>query len=130
MRIREQATSTLRLLDTPSKPSNARVAGRGVLAEMSTMPDGASVFAGEITHFWPDQGAGFVRVVEPITIGSRILVRSPRTRGRKSTDFTQHVESMMLEYRQIGEAKPGMAVSITFCQQVRRGDHVYLLIIG
>jgi hypothetical protein len=55
----------------------------------------------------------------PLAVGDRILVKGP------STDFTQIVESMQIDRKNISRAEGGQSIGLKLSKQAREKDVVY-----
>ena len=73
---------------------------------------------GKITHYYSKLGVGIVNLSESLTVGDQVHFKGP------TTDFSQTVSSLQVEYKEVGEAKKGEMVGMKTDQKVREGDQV------
>jgi putative protease len=74
---------------------------------------------GEITHYYSGIGVAIIKFNQPIKKGEEIAIRGAHT------DFTQIIDSIQYDHKDIGEAKKGQEVGIKVKEKVREGDKVY-----
>ena len=76
---------------------------------------------GKISHFYPKIGVCVVDLQGMLKAGDTIQIKG------STTDFTQQVESMQVEHKQIEEAKKGDSVGLRVEKPVKPNDMVYLI---
>lgn len=74
---------------------------------------------GEVTHYFGKIGVAIVKFNRQVKVGEMIHFRGAHT------DFTQKIESMQYNHKNINQAKKGQEVGIKVEQKVREGDEVY-----
>jgi hypothetical protein len=74
---------------------------------------------GSITHYFSKINVAIVVLTLPLAVGDRILVKGP------STDFTQIVESMQIDRKNISRAEGGQSIGLKLSKQAREKDVVY-----
>jgi translation elongation factor EF-1alpha len=79
---------------------------------------------GKITHYYDKIGVAVVEVSKTIKVGDTVKIKAPET-SQRETDFTQTVESMQIEHKQVKEAKKGDAIGMKVDQEVKASDEVY-----
>ncbi len=74
---------------------------------------------GVISHYYNHQEVGLIDLTAPLKVGDTIHVKGAHD------DFTQTVESMQLEHKDVKAAKAGDSVGIKVPQKVHEHDKVY-----
>ncbi|MCM8822723.1 MAG: hypothetical protein NC831_07955 [Candidatus Omnitrophica bacterium] len=77
---------------------------------------------GRITHYYGHISVGIVELSDVLRIGDTIHIKG------HTTDFTQTVDSMQIEHKNIQEAKSGDVIGMKVSQKVHPGDKVYKVI--
>lgn len=77
---------------------------------------------GEVENYYSKISVIILRLNEKLSVGETIRVKG------HTTDFTQVVESMQIEHKDVKEANPGDSVGIKVVEKVRKGDVVYKVI--
>lgn len=80
---------------------------------------------GKITHYYDKIGVAVVEVTSPIKVGDNIRIKAPEGSPREM-DFTQVVDSMQIEHKQVQKADKGDAIGMKVDQPVKDGDQVFL----
>ena len=75
---------------------------------------------GIVDHYFGNISVGAIKVKAPIRVGDTVHIKG------HTTDFTQRVESMQIEHKNVVKAKKGDDVGIRVKEKVRIGDEVYL----
>ncbi|MGD0203676.1 MAG: translation elongation factor-like protein [Candidatus Bathyarchaeia archaeon] len=83
------------------------------------MVEEAVIEIGHVTHFFSKISVAVVKLMLPLSVGDRILVKGP------STDFEQTVESMQIEGKSIPRAEGGQNIGLKVVQPAREKDVVY-----
>ena len=83
------------------------------------MVEEAVIEIGHVTHFFSKISVAVVKLMLPLSVGDRILVKGP------STDFEQIVESMQIEGKSIPRAEGGQNIGLKVVQPAREKDVVY-----
>lgn len=76
---------------------------------------------GKITHYFGKIGVAVIELEDDLKIGDTIKIVG----GQK--EFTQKVESMEIDHKQLTEAKAGDSVGLKVIQKVKEGYRVYRL---
>lgn len=74
---------------------------------------------GEITHYYGGIGVAIIKFNKTIKTGETV-----RFKGHQ-TDFTQNIESIQFDHKDIDSAKKGQEVGVKVNEKVREGDKVY-----
>jgi putative protease len=77
---------------------------------------------GKIAHFYSKISVAVVDLTNKLSVGDEISIEGP------STNFTQTVDSMQIEHKNIKEAKKGDSIGLKVINTVRENDSVYKLI--
>ncbi|MCX7705498.1 MAG: hypothetical protein N2115_04485 [bacterium] len=77
---------------------------------------------GKITHYYGHISVGIVELTDGLKIGDTVHIKG------HSTDFTQTVDSIQIEHKNIQEAKSGDCIGMKVAQKVHPGDRVYKVI--
>ncbi len=80
-------------------------------------PEGEEI--GKITHYFTNIGVAVMKLDKPLKVGDEIHIKGA------TTDFTQKVDSMQVEHKNIEEAKKGDSVGLKVQDKVREQDIVY-----
>ncbi len=75
---------------------------------------------GRITHYFSNIGVAVIDLADSLKEGDTI-----RIEGGEETDFTQTVDSMQSEHKEVKSAKKGDSVGIKVGEKVREGYKVY-----
>jgi len=79
----------------------------------------AVIEIGHVTDFFSKISGAVVKLMLPLGVGDRILVKGP------STDFEQIVESMQIEGKSIPRAEGGQSIGLKMVQTAKEKDVVY-----
>jgi len=74
---------------------------------------------GAITHYFSKIGVAVVKIEKALKVGDTIRIKGMHD------DFTQKIESMQVEHKNVTEAKPGDEVGMKVAQEVHEHDKVY-----
>lgn len=74
---------------------------------------------GKVTHYYNHIGVAIVKFNKAVKKGEEISVKGAHT------DFTQTIDSMQYEHKDIVKAKKGQEVGIKVKKKVREGDKIY-----
>lgn len=75
---------------------------------------------GEITHYFGNIGVAIVKFKRTVKSGEEVSFKGPHT------EFTQKIDSMQFDHKDITSAKKGQEVGIKVNEKVREGDKVYV----
>ena len=74
---------------------------------------------GEITHYYGNIGVAIVKFNRTVKVGEEVSFKGTHT------DFTQKIDSMQYDHKDIDGAKKGQEVGIKVNEKVKEGDKVY-----
>ena len=77
---------------------------------------------GTVNHYFGKVGVGIVALTDSLKIGDMIHIKG------HSGEFTQQVESMRVDYKEVTEAAAGQEAGIKVNQKVHQNDKVYKVI--
>lgn len=75
---------------------------------------------GEITHYFGKIGVAVLKLSDTLRVGDQIKIV-----GKSGEEFTQIVESMQIEHKNVEEAKAGDLIGLKVNQKVKEGYKVY-----
>ena len=79
----------------------------------------AIIEIGHITHFFSKINVAIIELTLPLSVGDRILVKGPLT------DFSQTVDSMQIDRKDIQRAEGGQSAGLKLAQLAKERDVVY-----
>lgn len=74
---------------------------------------------GKITHYYNHLSVGIIELSAPLSIGDTIHIKGAHD------DFTQTVDSIQLEHKDVEKADAGDMAGIKVTQKVHENDTVY-----
>jgi putative protease len=74
---------------------------------------------GVVTHYFGKISVGIIKLKSAITVGDKIHIKGVHD------DFTQSIDSMQYNHKNIQEAKKGLEIGIKVIQRVHENDKVY-----
>lgn len=74
---------------------------------------------GKITHYYDHIGVAIIKFNKAVKKGEMIAIRGAHT------DFTQKIDSMQYDHKDISAAKKGQEVGIKMKEKVHDSDKVY-----
>jgi len=74
---------------------------------------------GEITHFYGGIGVAIVKFNKAVEVGAELHFKGAHT------DFSQVIDSMQFDHKDIKSAKKGQEVGIKVEEKVHEGDEVF-----
>ena len=74
---------------------------------------------GKITHYYSHLSVGIIELGDFVKVGNRIRIKGT------TTDFTQNIDSMQIEHKNVSEAKSGDLIGIKVAGKVHPHDKVY-----
>ncbi len=77
---------------------------------------------GKIAHFYSKISVAVIELTDKLSVGDEISIEGP------STNFTQTVDSMQIEYKNIKDAKKGNSIGLKVINEVKENDSVYKMI--
>jgi putative protease len=79
----------------------------------------AIIEIGSVTHFFSKINVAIIELTLPLSVGDRILIKGPLT------EFSQNVESIQIERKDIQKAEGGQNVGLKLMQLAKEKDVVY-----
>ena len=80
---------------------------------------GEKKLVGKITHYFTKIGVAIIELENTLKTGDEISIEGV------STNFTQEIDSMQIEHKNVKEAKKGESIGLKVADKVREGDHVF-----
>ncbi|KPK95733.1 translation elongation factor-like protein [bacterium SM23_31] len=78
---------------------------------------------GEISHYWGNIEVAGIEITDgELRVGDEIHIKGI------TTDFTQKVDSMQIEMKNIEKAQKGDSIGLKVAEKVRENDKVYKVI--
>jgi len=77
---------------------------------------------GVITHYFGKISVGIIKLKDTLKVGDKIHIKG------QHDDFTQTVDSIQLEHKEITEAQKGSEVGIKVICKVHENDRVFKVI--
>ncbi|MCK4335754.1 MAG: translation elongation factor-like protein [Candidatus Aenigmarchaeota archaeon] len=74
---------------------------------------------GKVTHYFTDIGVAVIELEDTLKVGDEISVEGA------TTNFTQKIDSMQIEHKDVEEAKKGDSIGLKVTDRVREGDQVF-----
>ncbi len=74
---------------------------------------------GKVTHYYGGIGVAIIKFNKEVEVGEDVHFKG------SSTDFSQKIESMQYDHKDIKSAKKGQEVGIKTDEKVREGDEVF-----
>jgi putative protease len=74
---------------------------------------------GEVTHYYGNIGVAIVKFNRKIEAGEEVHFKGSHT------DFSQKIDSMQYDHKDIEKAKKGQEIGIKVSEKVREGDKVF-----
>ncbi|MBI2514869.1 hypothetical protein HYV91_01615 [Candidatus Wolfebacteria bacterium] len=74
---------------------------------------------GSVTHYYGGIGVAIVKFKKEVSVGETLHFKGAHT------DFTQKLDSMQFDHKEIKSAKKNQEVGIKVSEKVREGDEVY-----
>ncbi len=74
---------------------------------------------GRVTHYFTNIGVAVIELEDTLRVGDEISIEGA------TTNFTQKVESMQIEHKNVEEANKGESVGLKVVDRVREGDQVF-----
>lgn len=89
------------------------------MAEETEAKAGEKELIGKITHYFTKIGVAVIDLEAPLAVGDNISVEGA------TTNFTQTIDSMQIEHKEVKSAKKGDSIGLKMKDRVRSGDNVY-----
>lgn len=74
---------------------------------------------GKVSHYYTKIGVAVIDLNDSLSVGDKISIEGASTR------FTQTVDSMQIEHKDVKQAKSGESIGLKVMERVREGDSVY-----
>lgn len=74
---------------------------------------------GKVAHYYTKIGVAVIELTDALKVGDTIHVKGA------TSDFTQTVDSMQIEHKNVEEAKKGQSIGLKVPEHAREGDTVY-----
>lgn len=74
---------------------------------------------GKIAHFYSKISVAVIELTDKLSVGDEISIEGP------NTNFTQTVDSMQIEHKNIKDAKKGDSIGLKVINEVKENDSVY-----
>jgi len=89
------------------------------MAKETKTEAGEKELIGKITHYFTKIGVAVIDLEAPLAVGDKISVEGA------TTNFTQTIDSMQIEHKEVKKAKKGDSIGLKVKDRVRSGDNVY-----
>ena len=74
---------------------------------------------GKVSHYFTKIGVAVIELTGTLSVDDNISIEGA------STNFTQKIDSMQIEHKNINKAKKGDSIGLKVIDRVREGDLVY-----
>lgn len=74
---------------------------------------------GEVTHYYGGLGVAVVKFNKTVKVGESVQFKGT------TTDFTQKLNSMQFDHKEVDSAQKGQEVGVKVDDRVREGDEVF-----
>lgn len=74
---------------------------------------------GKVSHYYTQIGVAVIDLNDSLAVGDKISIEGA------STKFTQTVDSMQIEHKDVKQATSGDSIGLKVVERVREGDKVY-----
>jgi len=74
---------------------------------------------GSVLHYFGNLGVAVIKLTGTLKIGDKIRIKGA------TSDFTQKVDSMQVDHKELEEAKPNDEIGMKVADHVREHDKVY-----
>lgn len=74
---------------------------------------------GKVSHYYTKIGVAVIDLNDSLAVGDKISIEGA------STKFTQTVDSMQIEHKDVKQATSGDSIGLKVVERVREGDRVY-----
>ncbi len=77
---------------------------------------------GKVTHYYDKIGVSVIEIMnQPLKVGDTVKISG------HDNEFTQKIESLQIEHKQVGEIPVGETCGMKVDQPVKAGDVLYLV---
>lgn len=77
---------------------------------------------GQVTHYYNKISVGIIKLSDTLSVGDQVHIKG------HTTDFTQKVDSIQIEHKDVEKAKKGDVVGVKVKEHVREGDEVFKVV--
>lgn len=77
---------------------------------------------GKITHYYGHISVGIIELTDTLKTGDSIHIKG------HTSDFTQSVDSMQIEHKDVTEAKAGDVIGVKVTEKVHPNDKVFRVV--
>lgn len=74
---------------------------------------------GKVSHYYAKIGVAVIDLNDSLAVGDEISIEGA------STKFTQTIDSMQIEHKDVKQATSGDSIGLKVVERVREGDKVY-----
>lgn len=74
---------------------------------------------GKVSHYYTKIGVAVIDLNDSLAVGDKISIEGA------STKFTQTIDSMQIEHKDVKQATSGDSIGLKVVERVREGDKVY-----
>ena len=86
---------------------------------MAEESEGDKQLIGKVTHYFTKIGVAVIDLEAPLVVGDTISIEGA------TTNFTQKIDSIQIEHKNVDKAKKGDSIGLKVKDRVRGGDNVY-----
>lgn len=76
---------------------------------------------GKVAHYYTKIGVAVIELTDTLKVGDTIRIKGA------TSDFTQTVNSMQIEHKNVEKAKKKQSIGLKIEEQARQGDTVYIV---
>ena len=76
---------------------------------------------GAVTHYYTKIGVTVIELTDTLKVGDKIHIKGA------TSDFTQKVDSMQIEHKEVKEAKKGDSIGLKVKEHTREHDKVFVV---
>jgi len=76
---------------------------------------------GAVTHYYTKIGVVVIELTDTLKVGDTIHIKGA------TSDFTQKVDSMQIEHKEVKEAKKGQSIGLKVKEHAREHDKVFVV---
>jgi putative protease len=117
--FQKKTTLKRKIKKKPSKKSISRIKKSSLRRKLASQPKEKEVEIGVITHYFGRISVGVIKLKKPLKLGDKIHIKGV------NTDFTQVVESMQINHKDVEVALAKKEVGIKVIQRVHENNRVY-----
>nr|MCK4929588.1 hypothetical protein [Nanoarchaeota archaeon] len=76
---------------------------------------------GAVAHYYTNIGVAVIELTDTLKVGDTIHIKGA------TSDFTQKIESMQIEHKNVEEAKKGESIGLKVKEHAREHDKVFVV---